>query len=148
MPVTDAAKTSPSMKWALAFGAVYFSISVLFKGAVPFAPFPFLPFPARHGPVAVPAMLADGRPALAEEYDSFQGIDPAFLAKREFPYPVDRMYRFDEQRLWIADHLSVPKALAGPVEIQVGFWILEIDAEGRLTSSFMTTARGTACRRK
>ena len=134
--------------WALIFGASYFLISIGLKGAVPFAPFPLLPFPAAQGPVAVADFIAGGTPAAVRDYVSFQGVGAEYFAEAAFPCPIQRMYLYYEQRQWIADHLSDPKAPPGPIEFQVGYWIVAIDAGGRVNASFEASARGTAWKRK
>ncbi|MDP2307822.1 MAG: hypothetical protein Q8P18_17485 [Pseudomonadota bacterium] len=131
-------------KWAVGACALYVGVALTFGAGLPFVRFPAFTFPRSAGATAVPLFLADGVPGDIEAYVDFVGIDPQAVDVAHRGVACSVEHRLYEQQHWLRGHGAPAGSPAGPVVVQIGLRILDLDPHGELIEIQRVDATGTA----
>jgi hypothetical protein len=133
-----------ALPWAVGACAVYMALALTFGGGLPFVRFPAFTFPAAQGATAVPLFLADGAPADIAAYTDFVGIDPDAVDVKHHGVACSVEHGLYEQQHWLREHAAAPGSAPGPVRVEIGLRILDLDETGALREVLRVDAAGTA----
>lgn len=131
---------------ALAFGA-YLLAAVLGDDWMPLAHHTMFVFSLPQQATVVPYFLVNGHPEPITDYDDFEGIGPDDVDVTHVGFECSVEHKLFEQRAWLAEHArgSAPAARQGaPVPVELGFWVMDIAADGRVSVTPHPVATGTA----
>lgn len=148
-------------RWAVLSCILYLSVAFSSGGVFPFSPFSMYAHigsrvPARKGPTpkgapredigpraAIITAKVDGEFVRAENLERFSGLDAASLVPPR-GWSSSMQYRIDEVLLWLHRNEMPPDEALGPLEVEIGFLLVEFSPDGIRSQRWKPVTQGHA----